>query len=558
MKKIISLLLITLVSISSFAQEIPVKILKSEVFDDKYRESVLQVSEKTKNNDLVIVRSFKSAGISHEQGFYIEFYNTNLELIKDFEFVLKHPISQKNSIVLGLFYSENEVQIVEIFYDIKEKAFVCQSNIISEDFKTSKKELFRFTRDEMRKYGSFTLDKLFFKRNNEIWSFNNSGDISSESDYLAYDSSIKIFDTKPTGGNTNNGGGSDIKMVVNEDKTAFAIAIDFNSQKSEILKLFMFDNKGTKKIESVFEKDSKDKKYFFQNFQVSEDGNSLYLLGKSYTDIQNPKNQGKKYQFELTKFFANSQKSQYIDPKEHFITKLKTILHNDDIICLGFYSDASDGQYTGISYFKIDPNSFKLLNENHNPFTDQFILDKYGKIKDKSSLNLALRSVHFTKNNELILTAEEEYIYEIQHTGISLTGSDMDYTFEDIITAKLNTDGKLLWSRNLNKKQHTIDDPSFLSYTTTFFNNETYFFINANEKIKKLSNDRIEFGDASKSNLNLNIVRMNLNGEFDFQKILDSEENEVPFMVAKGKLIEDSVLFLGRKGAKKQLLKVSL
>ncbi|NDP26248.1 MAG: hypothetical protein GZ087_02300, partial [Flavobacterium sp.] len=531
-----------------------------------------------------------------------EYYNTNLELIKDFEFVLKHPISQKNSIVLGLFYSENEVQIVEIFYNIKEKAFVCQTNIISEEFKTSKKELFRFTRDEMRKYGSFSLDYLFFKRNNEIWSFNNSGDISSESDYsknasldkilpfnnyenissesdysknasldkilpsnnsinnAVYENKIPKNDLVRSWENRykNNGSGSDIKMVVNEDKTAFAIAIDFNSQKSELLKAYLFDNRGAKKIESIFEREVKDKNYFFQNIQVSEDGNSLYLLGKSYADIQNSKTLGGKYQFELTKFTGNSQKSQYIDPKEHFITKLKTVYHKDEIICLGFYSDINDYQYTGISYFKIDPNSLVLLNENHTPFTEQFIIDKYGKLKEKNLIDLAFRNVFFTKTNELILTAEEESIFEIEHTGVSLTGNDINYSFEDIITAKLDSEGKLLWIRNINKKQHTFDDPSFISYTSAFINNETYFFINANEKIKKLSNDRIEFGDASKSNLNLNIIRMNQNGEFDFQKILDSEENEVPFMVAKGKLIDDSVLFLGRKGSKKQLLKVSL
>ena len=145
------------------AQEICFKTQKSKVFDDKYKDSVLQISEKNDNNDLVVVRSFKSAGMSHEQGFYIEYYNPNLELIKDFEFVLKHPISQKNSVVIGLFYTENNVQIVEIFYDIKEKSFVCQTNIISEDFKTSKKELFRFTKEEMREYGSFALEKLFFE-----------------------------------------------------------------------------------------------------------------------------------------------------------------------------------------------------------------------------------------------------------------------------------------------------------------------------------------------------------------------------------------------------------
>ena len=38
----------------------------------------------------------------------------------------------------------------------------------------------------------------------------------------------------------------------------------------------------------------------------------------------------------------------------------------------------------------------------------------------------------------------------------------------------------------------------------------------------------------------------------------DSELNEVPFMVSNGILSGDSVFFIGRKGKKKQILKVTL
>ena len=45
---------------------------------------------------------------------------------------------------------------------------------------------------------------------------------------------------------------------------------------------------------------------------------------------------------------------------------------------------------------------------------------------------------------------------------------------------------------------------------------------------------------------------------FYFQEILDDKDNEVPFMVSNGAISKNSIFFIGRKGKKKQLLKVML
>ena len=43
-----------------------------------------------------------------------------------------------------------------------------------------------------------------------------------------------------------------------------------------------------------------------------------------------------------------------------------------------------------------------------------------------------------------------------------------------------------------------------------------------------------------------------------FKEIVNKEDTEVPFMVSKGLVIDNSVIFLGQKGKNKQLLKVTL
>lgn len=160
------------------------------------------------------------------------------------------------------------------------------------------------------------------------------------------------------------------------------------------------------------------------------------------------------------------------------------------------------------------------------------------------------------------MNAEEAYISISQSAGVNgmSGGGQTYYNFNDIISLELNPEGELIWARNINKDQSTAIDENafFISYTSTILNDKTYFFINAKDKIKKLKDDRIEFGQTNKNKSNLNLIRLDSNGNFDYQEILDDEENTVPFMVAKGIVIENSLYFLGRKGKDKQLLKITL
>lgn len=143
MKKIICLSLITLLSISSFAQEIPFKIQKSEVFKDEFKESQIVLSEEDGNGGVLIIRSYKGNGIFPNAGYYFEHYDGDLKLIKEYDFQIKHPPSQKTPIVLGVFRLENKIQIIEMFYDINEKSYICIANSIrANDFFLEKKNYF--------------------------------------------------------------------------------------------------------------------------------------------------------------------------------------------------------------------------------------------------------------------------------------------------------------------------------------------------------------------------------------------------------------------------------
>jgi len=519
MKLILRFIFISTFIISAKAQDIPFKILKSEIFKDEFRESNIVFAEEAENGGILIIRSYESGGLSVGRGYYIEEYDSNLKLLKEYEQPLKYTNFEKYGTVLGIIKNGKNIQLVDMFYNINEKTYVCSAYIIDFDnSKTSKKELFRLSREEIKQYGNFFLNQTFYSQD------------------------IKVH-VEP-------GNESGISMIVNEDRNAFAITIDMKTEKSEALKLYLFDKDLNKKFEHIYVREIKDKKFRYENVDVSKDGNVLYLLGKVYADEKKKKKVGGKYQYELTRFSSEGEKTQVFDTEEHFSGTLTTIASPDKITCIGFYSDQSDNRFKGISYFELDPISLDIRKSKFNPFSQQFVIDKYGEEKDKELKNLVFKKIHLTKSNDIIFNAEEFYI--------TSNNDQTYYNYDDIVSAKINAEGDLIWARNINKDQYTTDNDAYISYTSTIKNDDTYFFINASEKIKKLSNDRILFKHVRKNKSNLNIIKINKNGDFDFQEVLNNEDNEVPFMVSKGIVNKESVFFLGKKGKEKQLLKISL
>lgn len=553
MKNFICSLLFLIFSISSFAQNIPFKLEKSEEFKDDVKKSNIVLTETNENGSILIVRSYNDNGMSNYSGFYIEHIDANLKIQKTFDFEMKHPNYQKNNIVLGIYSLKNEVKIIEFYYDLKDKSYVCQANIITDDFQTSKKELFRIAREKMKETGTISIEKEFFNRTKGNWANDNSGEIKSEND-ISKNSSFFEFSWDNKSEMSKDEKGSDIIMTVNENKSAFAIAIDYNSENKEFVKLYLFDNELNKKMETDFKREIKDRDYKLENIQVSPDGNAISLLAKNYSEVQKAKKEGGKYVFEITKITAESQKSQFLGTNENFVGSLKSVFHNNEIICLGFYSDIKDYRFKGICYFKLNFNSLEISQTKYNLFTEQFMVDKYGENKDKSLKFLTIKKIFFSKNDDLIFNAQEEY------TTSDYNSNRTYFSYDDIVAAKLDSKGNVLWARNINKSQvvPSYEDESFISYTSLMNDNFSFFFINTGEKINKIKNDRIEFGQIRKNKSNLNVIRINQNGDFDYQEILDDENSSVPFMVSKGAIINDSVLFLGRKGSTKQLLKVSL
>jgi len=171
----------------------------------------------------------------------------NLKLIKEYEYELKYSDYEKQSSVLGVITDDTQVHMIDFLYNRNEKAYICSSLTANiKDFNFTKKELFRVKSDEIKQF-----------------TFAVTG--------AAFDSD------------------SGASMIVNEDKNAFAVTVDIKDRLAETHKLFLYDNKLNKKIDHTFKREIKDRKFRYENIDVSKDGNTLYLLGKVYTDEKKSK-----------------------------------------------------------------------------------------------------------------------------------------------------------------------------------------------------------------------------------------------------------------------------
>lgn len=516
MKKNILCYALVLLSIISYAQKIPFEIKKSAVFKDEYKQSSIVLVEDDGKGGVVVIRSYVGGAFSTGMGYYFEHYDSNLKLIKEFEYEIKYSKAVRQSSVIGVVMDGENVNVIDFMYERDQKAYICSSMTANiNDFNFKKTELFRVNSDEIRQFA-----------------------------FLGFG----VFDRD-----------SGARMIVNEDRTAFAVTVDIKDRNVETHKMFVFDQSLRKNIDHTFKRDIKDRKFVYENIDVSRDGKTIYVLGKVFTNEQKTKKEGGKYQYELTSITGDNVKTQVFDSNEHFAASLKTIVLDNRLICLGFYSDRKDTRFKGICYYELNPTSLEVQKVKYNPFTEQFMIDKYGKDKDKELKNLSFRKIITTPNGDIIFNAEEFYFTSSSFSSPYGGGYTRTiYHYDDIVSARINSGGEIVWARNINKRQKTDDDESYISYTSTAVGNDAYFFINTGEKVKKLSNDRIQFGQTGVKRSNLNVIKISENGDFDYQEILDDKENEVPFMVSNGALSGNSTFFIGRKGAKKQLLKVSL
>ena len=516
MKQLVYLLAVAFFTLSINAQSpIPIGIKKSVVFKDTYKFSGIAFLESDNRGGSIIVRWYEGSLLSGKSGYLFEHYDADLKLLGTYDYPMRFNEAIHQSSVLGIVMEGENIHIIDFLYNSKKQSYSCSSITATvTDFNFVKKELFQIGDDEIGKPGFF----------------------AGKHDPDNYAS-----------------------MTVNKEGTAFAVSVDLKNPDYESHRLHLYDNTLDKKLEYTFKRDIKDRNFKYQNIAISKDGNAIYLLARVADKVTKGKNEGGKYRYELSKISKDTEESQSFETSEYFVGTLHAVAFEDRIACIGFYSNIHEGSYSGMGYFEFDPKSLQLRKSNFNQFTEQLMFDKFGLGKDRELGQLTLRKVLITDNNEIIFNAEEYYIFAHRYST-GATDVMPDYHLNDIVSLKINKNGELVWSRTINKDQVQGDERPFLSYTSALKADDTYFLINAFSKVDKISDDRIEFAQATLKFSDLTLLHIGKDGTFSYQKVLDHSDNEFAFMVADGIFVqkENAVYVLGQEGKKRQLLKIQL
>lgn len=495
------------------AQEIPVEDSLGEHYSDRYKFSTLLTSNRSAEDETVFVRTYYGGYPLRPKGHFIEIFDADLNLVRDFNYKYAG-----NHMVDG-FVKNGQLYLLELVYNVNQESYqyvVHQSPL--QNFNFTERILLSVPSKEV-------VDPLAVSRYNR--NFDNN------------------FSTA---------------VHFNDARSAFAITVHHREGRDEKYQMYLYTRDLKQQIAYDFTAQIVEKNYAFENIEVSKDLKTVYLLGKAFLKKRRFDANERRFQYELVKINANGHHIQEFNDNGRFPESLKPVLSGGDLTIVGFYADRKDNRYNGLVYFNLDAISLNIKNKKYNPFSDQFMMDKFGREVGAELKNLIFKDIHITPDKDLLFSAEEYFVTKGEDISGGGTQVTDRYHYNDIVVAKLNASGEMEWARNINKSEVTQGDASYASYTAYGDGNDMYFFINSGENPQKLSNERLIFKQGYSRNPNMFVIKVDDGGTLSHKKLVDDKDVRLPIMVSRPLIdkTSDNLLFYAKRGSKKQLVRVSV
>lgn len=507
------LLLLILMGTFANAQKFPISYDFGETYKDRYRYSNLMSITEDGTGGYTLVRAYFQGLVLRPRGYLIERYDENLNLIEEYNYKLSGMQFVDGYIKNGI------LNLIFFNYDYEKEEYeywAHQSAVLNFDFKPKKLLSIKSAVVE----GAF--GKNYYNRNFS-----------------------KGFTTT---------------LLFNEDKTGFLISTHYKKRKENKHLLHLFDTDLNKKWEYDFSDGVEEKNYAFEQLALSNDLNEAFLVAKAYYKKRRFEKEERKFAYEVVKVSQFGAITQELGESGSYPEALFPILKNDEISCVGFYADRKDNRYNGLAHYSLNVNDLELKSSKYSPFSSQFMFDKFGREDDKEIKNLVFKSVALNKDNSILFNAEEYFVTKSMHSTGSGQRMEVErFHHNDILCAKLSSDGDMIWARNINKSEVTQNDGAYASYSSYIKNGKTYFFIcTAAENPQLINNERIIFKQGFSKNRNVFTIALDENGKIDYEKIIDAKEARLPLMVSKPLIDteEDLMLFYAKRGNRKQLVEV--
>ena len=510
---VLTVLLYVTTATLCLAQEIPINYTLGENYSDRYKYSTLLATDTSAENETVFVRTYYGGYPLRPKGHFIEVYDTDLNLLRDYNY------KYAGEHMVDGFVKNGQLYLLELIYNIDNEAYqyvVHQSPL--HDFNFTERVLLSIPSKEV--INPLAVNKY----------------------------------------NRNFGNGFSTAVHFNDEHSAFAITVHHREGKAEKYNVYLYGTNLKQQFTYDFTNQIAEKNYAFENIEISKDLKTIYLTGKAFFKKRRVEATERRFQYELVKIRSSGHQIQEFNDTGRFPESLKPILSGTDLKVIGFYADRKDNRYNGLVYFNLDANSLDIKNKRYNAFSNQFMLDKFGREVDTELKNLIFKDIYITPDNGIIFSAEEYFVTkgeDISGGGTQITDR---YHYNDIIVAKFTATGEMAWARNINKSEVTQGDASYASYAAYGNGNDMYFFINSGENPQKMSKERIIFKQGFSRNPNMFVIKVDANGELSYKKLIDDKDVRLPIMVSRP-LVDnttDKLLFYAKRGTKKQLVQVSV
>lgn len=479
---------------------IDISILKSDVIKEK-KESEIQSIKKDSNGNIYVFRYYDD-----KKKFLIDKYTSKLKKIESYELDTK-----MGNIICGGFIEGNKIGFIEYRKNIKKHivisydAYLHTSNLESLMFES--KKVFEITPDN---YPSF-FESLSFMN------FEGNLTFSRSREFLVFNINSK---DKNKGNN----------------------------------KIIVFDKNFNKVWEKEFKLLKRDRKPLFQNLKISDNGDVFVLLKVIFKKTKNKETEN--YYYEVLKITKDNKITKKLNQQEHFVSLKLELSNENDIACLGFYSDKKENRIKGFCSFILNSKNLNSKNEVFTPL--QFF--KY-RNKDRELKDIIFKKIFHTGDGNIMIHAEEFYINEFYTTNKQFVS---EANFDDIITLKVNKNGELIWAKNINKEQTSFNfDFSQVSYGAINIKGGQYLVLNSHKNMRELSNSKITFRESflwktTKNNSNLYLGKFDKDGNFTYKFLLQNKDEEVVFITRYAKQVSDNeVILFGHKRKKTQFLKLT-
>jgi len=515
LRKSVFLLIFLVAFVTTKAQEIPIEHTIGEKYNDRYKYSNLLTISDNEKGGTILVRAYYTGMILRPKGYFIETYDKDLQLVSEYNYKLKNANFVDGYVRNGQVY----LLFLDYNYDTFSYEYVVHRSPI-EDMTFTQETILSIRSDEVRE----PLDRNYYNRN-----------------FTSGFTTSVLFD---------------------DAKSAFVISTHFKKGKNNQHFIYLFDTSLRKIITQDFSAEVEEKNYSFENIAFSKDLQNVYIVGKAYFKKKRFQANERKFQYEMIKISKVETKIQTFDDAGKYSEALKPVLAGEKLVCLGFYADRKDNRYNGLSYFEVEPNTLAIKAKKYNPFSNQFMMDKFGREDDKQIKNLVFKNVAVNKDGSILYNAEEYFVTTSVQANSSGGRIKVErFHHNDIVSAKLNTSGDVEWIRNINKAEVTQGDGAYASYSSYCKNGKTYFFIStASENPQLLTGERLLFKQGLSRNRNVFAIQLDEAGKISFEKLIDDKDARLPLMVSTP-LVDaknDNLLFYAKRGTKKQLVRVAI